>query len=119
MTSSPSSTSIPRTPAAFRPSAHLFLGEPDDHAELGRDHDLAPAIGAPGGHDLVRVLEADRLDPPARGWEKASSLGLLHLALLGREQDVAPAAKSRTGTPGRDQLASPSDSRFTMALPFA
>src|SRR6266478_3669941 len=25
--------------------AHLFLREPDDHAELGRDHDLTPAVG--------------------------------------------------------------------------
>src|SRR5882724_5788474 len=46
---------------------HFLLREPDDHAELGRDHDLALAVGAPGGHDLVVLVQADGLDPARAG----------------------------------------------------
>src|SRR3989454_83567 len=42
--------------------AHLLLGEADDHAELRRDHHLAPAIGAARRDECVAVIEADRLD---------------------------------------------------------
>src|SRR6266566_2265345 len=43
--------------------AHFFFREADDHAELGRDHDLALAVGTPGGHHPIVVVQADRLDP--------------------------------------------------------
>src|SRR5262249_47281847 len=42
--------------------AHFLLREADDHPELGGDHHLAPAIGAPRGHDAVVVVQADGLD---------------------------------------------------------
>src|SRR5437763_1933527 len=73
--------------AAHRP--HFLLGEADDHAELRGDHDLTVAVGAPGGDDPVAVLEADRLDA-ARPWVRVRlELGLLHLALLRREEHGA------------------------------
>src|SRR5205823_696252 len=67
--------------------SHLVLGKPDGHAELGRDHHLAIAIGAASGDHRVAVLEADGLDA-ARPWMRVRlKLGLLHLALLRAEED--------------------------------
>src|SRR5436309_1942344 len=67
--------------------SHLVLGEADGHAELGRDHHLAIAIGAASGDHRVTVLEADGLDA-ARPWMRVRlELGLLHLALLRAEED--------------------------------
>src|SRR5262245_23022278 len=48
------------SPAAHR--AHLFLREADAHPELGRDHHLALAVGAPGSHHAIVVVQADGLD---------------------------------------------------------
>jgi len=67
-TTSAAMTSSPRRPrsahagggAAHR--AHFFFREADDHAELGGDHHLAPAVGAPRGDHRVALVEADRLD---------------------------------------------------------
>ena len=61
--------------------AHFLLGEADGHAELGRDHDLALAVGAAGRHDLVAVVEADGLDAARARVRVRLQLGLLHLAL--------------------------------------
>src|SRR5262249_15284412 len=69
--------------------AHFLLREADDHPELGGDHHLAPAIGAPRGHDAVVVVQADGLDSTRPRMGIRVELGLLDRALLGGEQDVA------------------------------
>src|SRR5205823_443762 len=69
--------------------SHFLLGEADDHAELRGDHDLPLAVGAPGGDHPVAVLKADRLDAARPRVRVRLELGLLHLALLRREEHGA------------------------------
>src|SRR5207249_5389107 len=85
--------------------AHLLFGEADDHAELRRDHHLALAVGAARRDDHVAVLEADRLDTAGARVRERFQLGLLHLALLGREEDVAARPEVAHGHARGDRLA--------------
>src|SRR6267378_745042 len=65
----------------------LVLREADGHAQLGGDHDLTGAVGAARGDDGVAVLEADGLDAAGARVRVRLELGLLHLPLLGAEED--------------------------------
>src|SRR5205823_13951161 len=85
--------------------AHLVLGKPDGHAELGGDHHLARPIGAAGGDHLVAVLEADGLDAAGPRVRVGLQLGLLDLPLPGDEQHVAPGVEVAHGDAGGDGLA--------------
>src|SRR5215831_19150815 len=90
-------------PAAHR--AHLFLREANAHPELGRDHHLALAVRAPGGHHPIVVVEADGLDAAGARVRVRLELGLLHRALLGREEDVAAGGEIAHRHARRDLLA--------------
>ncbi len=97
---------MPRTPAAPRPiGPGLVLGEADDHAGLGGDHDLALAVGAQGLDDLVALVEADGLDAAGPGMRVGLQLRLLHLALAGDEEDVAARGEVAHGHAGGHPLA--------------
>src|SRR2546425_569473 len=85
--------------------AHFLLREADDHAELGRDHDLALAVCPSGRHELIVVVQANGLDAAGSRMGVRLELGLLHLALLGREQDVAARGEVAHGHARRDHLA--------------
>src|SRR5262245_15167558 len=85
--------------------ADFLLGEADDHAELGGDHHLAPAVGATRGHDAVVVVEADGLDPARARMGIGLELGLLDCALLGNEQNVAAGREVAHRHARRDPLA--------------
>src|SRR5438552_3889927 len=83
----------------------LVLREADGHAQLGGDHDLAAAVGAARGDDGVAVLEADGLDAAGPRVRVRLELGLLHLPLLGAEEDVAAGAEVLHGHAGGHRLA--------------
>src|SRR6266850_2456630 len=83
----------------------LVLREADGHAQLGGDHDLAGAVGAARGDDGVAVLEADGLDAAGARVRVRLELGLLHLSLLGAEEDVAAGAEVLHGHAGGHRLA--------------
>src|SRR5438105_1471721 len=83
----------------------LVLREADGHAQLGGDHDLAGAVGAARGDDGVAVLEADGLDAAGARVRVRLELGLLHLPLLGAEEDVAAGAEVLHGHAGGHRLA--------------
>src|SRR6266566_5116009 len=85
--------------------AHFFFREADAHAELGRDHDLALAVGASGRHHPVVIVQSDRLDPTGARMRVRLELGLLDRALLGREQDVAAGGEIAHRHTRRDHLA--------------
>src|SRR5256712_2795713 len=85
--------------------AHLFFREADAHAELGRDHDLALAVGTSGRHHPVVIVKSDRLDPTGARMRVRLELGLLDRALLGREQDVAAGGEIAHRHTRRDDLA--------------
>src|SRR5712691_8124257 len=81
---------------------HLVLGEADRHAGLGGDHDLALAVGAPDGDDLVAVLETDSLDPARARVRVGVEVGLLHPAQAGHKEDVAARGEVADGHAGGD-----------------
>src|SRR5438874_2564362 len=83
----------------------LVLREADGHAQLGGDHDLAGAVGAARGDDGVAILEADGLDAAGARVRVRLELGLLHLPLLGAEEDVAAGAEVLHGHAGGHRLA--------------
>src|SRR5262245_2182384 len=85
--------------------AHLFLREADAHPELGRDHHLALAVGAPGGHHSILVVQTDGLDAASARMRVRLELGLLHRALLGREEHIAAGGEIAHRNARRDLLA--------------
>ena len=120
MTASPSSTSMPRTPAAPRP--------------MGRTSSSLKRIAMPS---LVAIITSrwpsvrravmtsspssrpTAWIPPARGCEYASSSVFLILPWRVTKRTYPPAPKSRTGTQVATCSPSPSERRFTIALPLA